>query len=86
MALTIRYIRFIVMFFAAIFGIIGVVISGVFLLAHLVILESMGEPYFKPMFPFRLNDFKDTLLRPSLKALRKRPSIAHPLDKSRGKK
>lgn len=78
MALTIKYIRFIVMFFASIFGIIGIVICGIFLLAHLVILESMGEPYFKPMFPFNLNDFKDILLRPQLKNLRKRPSSAKP--------
>jgi hypothetical protein len=86
MALTIRYTRFIVMFFASIFGIIGIVICSVFLLAHLVILESMGEPYFKPMFPFRRNDFKDILLRPQLKSLRKRPSTAKPLDKTRGGK
>lgn len=86
MALTIRYIRFIVMFFASIFGIIGVVICGVFILAHLVILESLGEPYFKPMFPFNQSDFKDILLRPQLKSLRKRPSLASPIDKTRGKK
>ncbi len=85
MALTIRYTRFIVMFFASIFGIIGVVICGVFLLAHLIILESMGEPYFKPMLPFNLNDFKDIILRPQLKVLKKRPSLAKPLDKTRGK-
>lgn len=86
MALTIRYIRFLVMFFASIFGIIGVIICGVFLLAHLVILESMGEPYFKPMFPFNRKDFKDLFLRPQLKNLRKRPSTASPIDKIRGKK
>ncbi|HYE10984.1 MAG TPA: spore germination protein [Patescibacteria group bacterium] len=85
MALTIRYTRFIVMLFAAIFGIIGVVICGVFLLSHLIVLESMGEPYFKPVFPFNRNDFKDIMLRPSLKRLRKRPTLAHPLDKTRGK-
>lgn len=85
MALTIRYIRFIIMFFASIFGIIGVVICGVFLIAHLSILESMGEPYFKPMIPFNRNDFKDILLRPQLKYLKKRPSLAKPLDKTRGK-
>ncbi|MDF2592137.1 MAG: GerA spore germination protein [Clostridia bacterium] len=86
MALTIRYIRFIVMFFASIFGIIGVIICGVFLIAHLVVLESMGEPYFKPMFPFNRSDFKDILLRPQLKNMRKRPSTAKPLDKIRGGK
>lgn len=85
MALGVRYTRFIVMFFASIFGIIGVVICGVFLLAHLVVMESMGEPYFKPMFPFNRNEFKDILLRPSLNKLKKRPNTADPSDKIRGK-
>lgn len=86
MALGIRYTRFIVMFFASIFGIIGVVICGVFLLAHLVVLESLGEPYFKPVFPFRKSELKDTLLRTSLQSLRKRPSTAKPISKRRGGK
>ncbi|MDF2804892.1 MAG: hypothetical protein K0S61_4797, partial [Anaerocolumna sp.] len=85
MGLTVRYIRFIVMFFASIFGLIGVVITGLFIISHLVVLESLGEPYFKPMLPFRANDFKDIILRPSLKSLKKRPTLAKPLDKTRGK-
>lgn len=84
MALCIRYIRFIIMFFASIFGIIGVVICGVFIIAHLTVLESMGEPYFKPLLPFNRSDFKDILLRPQLKKLKKRPSLANPIDKTRG--
>jgi spore germination protein len=86
MALSIRYTRFIVMFFASIFGIIGIVICTLFILAHLVVLESMGEPYMKPIFPFNYNGFKDTFLRPSLKRLKKRSSMTHPLDKTRGEK
>lgn len=85
MSLAIRYIRFIVMFFASIFGIIGIVISALIIIGHLVVLESLGEPYLKPILPFRANDFKDTLLRPSLKALKKRPTLANPKDKMRGK-
>jgi hypothetical protein len=85
MGLTVRYIRFIVMFFASIFGLIGVVITGLFIISHLVVLESLGEPYFKPMLPFRANDFKDIILRPSLKSLKKRPTIGKPMDKTRGK-
>ncbi len=86
MSLSIRYTRFIVMFFASIFGIIGVVICSMFILAHLVVLESLGEPYLKPLLPFSRRDFKDTLLRPALRRLRTRPSMAHPVDKTRGKK
>lgn len=86
MALSIRYTRFIVMFFASIFGIIGVVICSLFIFAHLVVLESMGEPYLKPLLPFSRKDFKDTFLRPTLQKLRKRPSIAHPINNTRGKK
>lgn len=85
MNLAVRFIRFIVIFFASIFGMIGVVICGLFIIAHLVVLESLGEPYLKPMLPFNANDFKDTILRPSLKILKKRPSTAKPLDKTRGK-
>lgn len=85
MSLAIRYIRFVVIFFASIFGMIGVVISGLFILAHLVVLESLGEPYLKPMLPFNAIDFKDILLRPALEVLKKRPSTAKALDKARGK-
>lgn len=67
MGLAVKYIRFIVMFFSSIFGIIGVIICSLFILAHLVVLESLGEPYFKPVLPFNLIGFKDTLTRPLLK-------------------
>lgn len=85
MSLAVRYCRFIVMFFAAVFGIIGVVICGLFLLAHLITVESLGEPYFKPLFPFNSNDIKDTWLRPSLKVLRKRPSVVKNENELRGR-
>lgn len=85
MGLAVRYIRFIVMAFAAIFGMIGVVICALFILAHLVVLESLGEPYFKPVMPFRARDLKDTIIRPTLKTLRKRPSTGNPKDDIRGK-
>lgn len=85
MGLAIRYIRFIVLGFASIFGIIGIVISAMFIIAHLVVIESLGEPYFKPMLPYSANDFKDIILRPSLKTLRKRPSTANTKSSMRGK-
>jgi spore germination protein len=85
MGLAIRYCRFIVMFFAAIFGIIGVAICALFLMAHLITLESLGEPYFKPLFPFNPVDIKDTWLRPSLKALKKRPTVVNDENEIRGK-
>jgi hypothetical protein len=85
MGLAVRYIRFIVMGFAAIFGMIGVVICALFIIAHLVVLESLGEPYFKPAMPFRTRDLKDTIIRPTLKNLRKRPSTGNPKDDIRGK-
>lgn len=84
MGLAVRYIRFIVMFFSAIFGIIGIVICSLFLIAHLVVMESLGEPYLKPLLPYKARDFKDVYLRPPLKDLRKRPSMANPKDNLRG--
>lgn len=86
MGIAVRYIRFIVMLFASIFGIIGIVICSLVIIAHLVVIESLGEPYFKPVLPFKIQDIKDIILRPSLKALQKRPSTAKSNDIMRGKK
>lgn len=86
MELSIRISRFIIMILASIFGIIGIVISAATILAHLIDLKSLGQPYFQPLMPLKLNDLKDTLIRMPIAMLRKRPNIAKPIDKTRGRK
>jgi len=85
MGIAIKFIRIIFMLFSSFFGIIGIVFCSTFLLAHLVTIESLGQPYFQPFSPFKFNDLKDSVIRAPFKYLKKRPSIAKPLKINRGK-
>ncbi|MBU3182639.1 spore germination protein [Clostridium psychrophilum] len=86
MGISIRLVKYIVMVTSSIFGILGVVIPMVTLVAHLIVLDSLGEPYFQPIAPFKFSDLKDTYIRAPIRYLKKRPDVAKPLDKERGKK
>lgn len=63
---------------------IGITIAAIFILAHLVSIESLGQPYFQPLSPIKIYGLKDTLIRMPLKYIRLRPDIAHPKYKKRG--
>lgn len=86
MGLTLRTIRFLIMIATSIFGVIGTSTITVLLFANLVVLESLDQPYFQPIVPFRPKDLKDTIIRAPLKLLMHRPIISHPPDKKRSKK
>lgn len=83
--LMLRVSRFIFMINASIFGIVGVVTSLLVMLAHLVSLESYGQPYMQPIAPFKLSDLKDVFIRVPLKYDKTRPDIARPQDKTKGR-
>lgn len=85
MGLTVRIYRFLMMITSAIFGIIGVTVTTIIMFADLFTIESLGQPYFQPVVPFKLKDLKDTIIRFPLKYLKIRPAVAQPLDKERGK-
>ncbi|MDP4147445.1 MAG: spore germination protein [Bacillota bacterium] len=84
MGYAIRLLRFIEIVLSAIFGIIGIVIFSAIILAHLVVLESMGQPYFQPLIPFKFSGLRDSIVRSPFHFLKKRPDIAKPKDKIRG--
>lgn len=84
MGLAVRLSRFLIMICAALFGMIGITIAAIFILAHLVSIESLGQPYFQPLSPIKIYGLKDTLIRMPLKYIRLRPGIAHPKYKRRG--
>jgi len=48
-------------------------------------MESLGQPYFQPLIPFRKNDLKDMILRLPISFLKKRTVMTHPKDDYRGK-
>lgn len=84
--LSVRLVRLVFLSAAAVFGIIGIEVASVFLVAHILSLESLGQPYFIPIIPFHIDDLKDTIIRLPIEFFKKRPHIAKPLKKKRGSK
>lgn len=69
-ALSIRYIRFPVLIFTAAFGIIGTAVCIMLIFAHLVTLDSLGEPYLKPLDVPKLKTIKQSVTRLRLRLFR----------------
>ena len=83
MGSAIRFIRFPMMLAAAMFGVVGIVIGWMILIAHLVCLESLGTPYGNPLAPFRFADMKDAFLRLPLWTMKKRPKSTRAVNSKR---
>lgn len=73
MALSVRMLRFAIMFAAAFLGLYGIAIVSLMLTAHLCSLHSLGTPYMSPLAPFKAKGHTDALIR-SHQALKKMPS------------
>ena len=86
MAMAIRILRFAYIIASAIFGIIGIVVCVALTLAHLITMESLGQPYLEPFVPFNSNALKDSIFRMPLKMMRKRPFMTRSNNKNRGEK
>ncbi|MFB5660394.1 spore germination protein [Alteribacillus sp. HJP-4] len=86
MAITLRILRFIVLMFALVLGMYGIILFFILLMAHLVSLKSFGIPYFTPFSPLKAQDWKDTIFRFPIPVLNKRPQTFHPKDKVRLRK
>lgn len=84
MGLSLRLIRFFVMILSAVIGIIGIVIAFAFLLVHLISMEFLGQPYMQPIFPLKLKDLVDSIVRLPMGLHKTRPNIAQPVNKKRG--
>lgn len=80
---SVRLLRFPLMFLAAAFGLVGIAVGLTMLLAHLAILESVGTPYALGISPLRLKDWLDSAIRAPSWFLNQRPTIGHPLNRTR---
>lgn len=80
---AIRIIRFPIIVLSGLYGGLGVGLSIVFLMIHLLRLSSLGRPYLIPYYPFRFREFKDTLIRVPFPFLYKRPSYTETKDPGR---
>lgn len=80
---TVRLLRLIMIAMAASFGLFGLSIGWLLLLAHLADLDSLGIPYLAPLAPTRYGDLKDTLFRTFLWKMNRRPESIPSQDKKR---
>jgi spore germination protein KA len=80
-----RVFRFLFMMLAALFGLYGVALGLIALVAHMTSLKSFGVSYMSPFSPFVLSSHRDTLLRfPSWKLV-KRPDMTGNKNKQRSR-
>lgn len=70
---TIRLLRFPFLIFAELWGLLGIVYCFCILMTHLIRLTSLGRPFLEPLYPPRLSDFKDALIRLPMSFNSKRP-------------
>ncbi|OCT10934.1 spore gernimation protein [Paenibacillus pectinilyticus] len=78
MSSSLRLLRFPMMFLAAVFGMVGIMVGLMILGAHLISMESFGISYGSPLAPMRFSDWKDVWLRLPMWKMKKRPLSADP--------
>jgi spore germination protein KA len=83
MAISIRLLRFLFMIAAATFGLFGISIGIIIMVAHLASLRSFGVPYLSPMAPFIPAVQKDVLVRAPIWAMFTRPRFISQSDVDR---
>lgn len=81
--ISMRMLRFPIMFSAAMFGFYGVIMSFLFLMIHMFKLKSFGVPYVSMAAPPSFADWKDYLVRWPLHLMRKRPGLLQTKDVKR---
>lgn len=70
-----RIIQFSFMVLASTLGFFGIMCGVFFLLIHLVSFQPFGVPYFAPLAPLRLNEWKDTFIRIARPRMRRHSSF-----------
>ncbi|KKI94189.1 spore gernimation protein KB [Bacillus sp. SA1-12] len=70
-----RLLRFFMMILASTFGLYGIGLGVIILVAHTVSLRSFGIPYLAPFAPFIITDQEDAILRLPKPFLSKRPRL-----------
>ncbi|WP_335870250.1 spore germination protein [Bacillus sp. 2205SS5-2] len=70
---TIRLLRFPFLLFAELWGLIGIVYCFCLLMTHLLRLTSLGRPFLEPLFPPRIQDLRDSIIRFPFSLQNRRP-------------
>ena len=72
---ALRHFRFVFLFSAAFFGILGLIFAGFYFLIRINDVYSFGKPYFYPLMPFDKTYFYKVLLKKPTKKDTKRSSL-----------
>jgi len=83
MMAAVRLMRFMIMVLATCFGFIGLVIGMMLMIGRLITLNSLDTSYSTPLAPFRISDWKDTLLRVPLWLMKNRPTSTRAIQERR---
>ncbi|KUP06893.1 spore gernimation protein KA [Bacillus coahuilensis p1.1.43] len=75
MGISVRMLRFGFMIVSAVFGLFGIILGLIVLIAHLCSLRSFGIPYLLPFAPFVWKDQKDAIFRFSIWSMTTRPRL-----------
>ena len=59
----IRFYRYLLMIFSAIFGIIGLLVGSVVFLVHISSIKTFDIPYLTPLVPIKKTSFNDSIIR-----------------------
>ncbi|WP_130860838.1 spore germination protein [Gracilibacillus phocaeensis] len=80
---TIRLVRFPFIIGAQLWGLIGVSMVMALFIGHLIKLQSIGTPFFAPIYPLRFTDLKDAFIRLPFNKQTQRPIQTRPLKSER---
>lgn len=78
-----RLLRLVMMILAASFGLYGIGLGVIVLVAHTCSIRSFGIPYLAPFAPLIISDWKDTILRFPKTFLSKRPRLINQMKTKR---
>ena len=74
LAAATRMLRFVLIIISAFFGLYGILLGLIVMVAHLASLRSFGVPYLAPVAPFNVKDQKDQLIIFPYWSMNRRPS------------
>ncbi|QYR21003.1 spore germination protein [Paenibacillus sp. sptzw28] len=82
-AISIRILRFPIIFLAGTLGLLGIMVGIIAVVIHLCKLRSFGVPYLTPLAPMKRREVKDVLARSPLWMMDVRPHLTGNDDKYR---
>ncbi len=73
LGIALRILRFVIIIFASVLGLYGIMLGLLTILVHLCALKSFGVPYLAPLTGDTYYELKDTPVRTPLPTMRRRP-------------